>query len=55
MSEEINLKSAIENSRKISEDGSLVTYDLTKGVDFSDPKWEISYIHEVYFTLPVGT
>ena len=49
MSEEINLKSAIENSRKISDDGSLVTYDLTKGVDFSDPKSVARIISDVFF------
>ncbi len=49
MPEEKNLKSAIENSRKISEDGSLVTYDLTKGVDFSDPKSVARIISDVFF------
>ena len=55
MPEEKNLKSAIENSRKISEDGSLVTYDLTKGVDFSDPKSVARIISDVFFEKDVWT
>ena len=32
------LMSVIESHRVISNDGSLVTYDLTTGVDFANPK-----------------
>lgn len=38
MSTDSSLQSAISSSRKVSEDGSMVTYDLTKNVDFSDPR-----------------
>ena len=55
MPEEKNLKSAIENSRKISDDGSLVTYDLTKGVDFSDPKSVARIISDVFFEKGFNT
>ena len=43
------LKSKIESSRKVSEDGSLVTYDLTEGVDFSDPRAVAEALSEVFF------
>ena len=46
---EDKLKSAIENSRKISEDGSLVIYDLTGGIDFSNPKVVAKALSEVFF------
>ncbi len=49
MSTEDSIKSSIENSRKVSEDGSLVTYDLTSGVDFSNPKNVAKIISEVFF------
>jgi len=46
---EDKLKSAIENSRKVSEDGSLVIYDLTGGIDFSNPKVVAKALSEVFF------
>ncbi|MHB8372634.1 MAG: hypothetical protein ACYDAO_08145 [Thermoplasmataceae archaeon] len=46
---EDKLKSAIENSRKVSEDGSLVIYDLTGGIDFSSPKIVAKALSEVFF------
>ncbi len=46
---EDKLKSAIENSRKISEDDSLVIYDLTGGIDFSNPKVVAKALSEVFF------
>lgn len=44
-----NIRLSIENSRKVSEDGSLVTYDLTKGIDFSNPKAVAKTISEIFF------
>lgn len=49
MSAEEKLKSVIESSRKISQDGSLVTYDLTAGVDFSKPKAVAKALSEIFF------
>ncbi|MGC8609462.1 MAG: hypothetical protein ACP5UV_06305, partial [Thermoplasmata archaeon] len=49
MANENELRSAIEGSRKVSEDGSLVTYDLTSGIDFSDPKIVAKALSEVFF------
>ncbi len=49
MAKEDELKSAIENSRKVSDDGTLVTYDLTEGVDFTDPKNVAKILSEVFF------
>ena len=46
---EDKIKSIIENTRKISSDGSLVTYDLTKDVDFSKPKIVAKALTEVFF------
>lgn len=43
------LISAIRGSRKVSQDGSLVTYDLTEGVDFSHPKNTAEALAEVFF------
>jgi hypothetical protein len=43
------LKSKIESSRKVSQDRSLVTYDLTEGVDFSDPRAVAEALSEVFF------
>ncbi len=49
MANEDKLRSAIEGSRKVSEDGSQVTYDLTSGIDFSDPKIVAKALSEVFF------
>ncbi len=49
MAKEDELKSAIENSRKVSDDGTLVTYDLTEGIDFTDPKNVAKLLSEVFF------
>lgn len=49
MSKEQNIVSAIEDSRKVSDNGSLVTYDLTKGVDFSNPKKAAEALATVFF------
>ena len=46
---EDKLKSAIENSRKVSEDGLLVIYDLTSDIDFSNPKNVARALSEVFF------
>lgn len=44
-----DLEQKIVSSRKISEDASLVTYDLTKDVDFSDPKKTAEALAKVFF------
>ncbi|WP_393971206.1 hypothetical protein OXIME_001464 [Oxyplasma meridianum] len=49
MSAEEELKSIIESSRKISQDGTLVTYDLTSGIDFSNPKAVAKALSDVFF------
>ena len=49
MDSEDKIKSAIESSRKVSSDGSLVTYDLTKEVDFSKPKIVAKALSRVFF------
>lgn len=49
MSTEEDLSSVIENSRKVSGDGSLVTYDLTENVDFSDPRRVAEVLATVFF------
>lgn len=49
MSVEDNLNSEISASRKVSEDGSTVTYDLTEGVDFSNPRKTAEAIAAVFF------
>ena len=43
------LISIIESHRVMSNDGSLVTYDLTKGVDFSNPKITAEALAAVFF------
>ncbi len=43
------LKSSILASRKESEDGTIVTYDLTEGVDFSNPAKTAEALAEVFF------
>ena len=49
MTNEDNLRSVIENCRRVSDDGSLVIYDLTSGVDFSNPKLVARTLSEVFF------
>lgn len=49
MAIEDELVSAIEGSRKVSQDGSLVTYDLTSGMDFSNPKKAAEALAKVFF------
>lgn len=49
MDSEDKIKSVIESSRKVSSDGSLVTYDLTKEVDFSKPKIVAKALSQVFF------
>lgn len=43
------LKQQIENARKMSANNSIVTYDLTEGVDFSDPKMTAEALADVFF------
>ncbi|EQB68158.1 MAG: hypothetical protein ACYCSO_04855 [Cuniculiplasma sp.] len=49
MVDEEKLKSVIENTRRVSQDSSLVIYDLTQGVDFSNPKFVAKALSEVFF------
>lgn len=49
MSTDFDLEPVIEKSRKISQDGLLVTYDLTTGVDFSNPKKVAEALAKVFF------
>lgn len=49
MSTENDLETLIEKSRKVSENGSLVTYDLTSGIDFSNPKRTAEALANVFF------
>ena len=49
MTNEDNLRSVIGNCRRVSDDGSLVIYDLTSGVDFSNPKLVAKALSEVFF------
>lgn len=49
MSVDDSLVTAIKNLRKVSADGSLVTYDLTSGVDFSNPKKTAEALAKVFF------
>lgn len=44
-----NLRAQIENSRSKLIDNSLVTYDLTTGVDFSHPRKTAHSLAEVFF------
>ncbi|MEM0140374.1 MAG: hypothetical protein QXZ44_07195 [Ferroplasma sp.] len=50
MEKDSNLSKVIASTRTVSADGSLVTYDLTKGVDFSDPKKIAEALADVFFT-----
>ena len=49
MAAEDVLVSVLEGSRRVSEDGSLVTYDLTKGFDISNPKLAAEALARVFF------
>ncbi|MCL4345314.1 MAG: hypothetical protein M1375_03950 [Candidatus Thermoplasmatota archaeon] len=49
MSDEEIVKTAIEKSRKISQDGETVTYDLTSGIDFSNPKIVANAMSQLFF------
>ncbi len=44
-----SLEQKIANSRKESADGSLVTYDLTTDIDFSEPKKTAEALAKVFF------
>lgn len=44
-----SLESIIAKSRKVSDDGSLVTYDLTSGIDFTNPKRTSEALANVFF------
>jgi hypothetical protein len=49
MSIDDELTSTIIASRKKSDDGSLVIYNLTKGIDFSNPKSVANSLAKVFF------
>lgn len=49
MNSDNNLYSAILSTRKASDDGSLVVYNLTKGIDFSNPKKVADALSTVFF------
>ena len=49
MSTDANLISLIQSSRKSSEDGSIVIYNLTNGLDFSNPKKIAETLAKVFF------
>ena len=49
MSTDSELSSAIKSSRKVSGDGSIVTYDLTENIDFSDPRKVAESLADVFF------
>lgn len=49
-----SIKKTIEMSRKTSQNGELVTYDLTNGVDFSNPKLVDEALSEVFFEKDVS-
>lgn len=49
------LEQQIKNTRSMSPDGSKVTYDLTMGVDFSNPRMTAEVLGEVFFKNDVST
>ncbi|AKA47823.1 hypothetical protein IX51_00575 [uncultured archaeon] len=49
MSTDERLVEAIKKSRKVSQDESLVTYDLTEGVDLSNPRNVAEALATVFF------
>jgi hypothetical protein len=57
MAKDDSMASAIESCRKVSDDGKLVTYDLTNNIDFSKPKKVAEALTEVFSgkMLPDGS
>lgn len=51
---EDSIRMSIENSRKMNSDNTLVTYDLSTGVDFSNPRRTAELLSEVFFELDVS-
>ncbi|MCL5929891.1 MAG: hypothetical protein M1123_01225 [Candidatus Thermoplasmatota archaeon] len=49
MSVDNELEEAIASSRKKSDDGSFVVYNLTKGINFSDPRKVAEALATVFF------
>ncbi len=49
MADQNNIETTIENLRKVSEHGDLVTYDLTDKIDLSKPKEFAKALAEVFF------
>ena len=49
MADQNNIETAIENLRKVSEHGDLVTYDLTDRIDLSKPKEFAKALADVFF------
>ena len=49
MSVDSQLKEEIASSRKKSDDGSFVVYNLTKGINFSDPRKVAEALATVFF------
>ncbi len=49
MTADTNLYNSIASTRKISDDGSLVVYNLTKGLDFSHPDKVAVTLASVFF------
>lgn len=46
---DVDLNNQIENARSMSVDNSVVTYDLTNGVDFSHPRKTAEALAKVFF------
>lgn len=49
MTTEADIRTAISERRKVSDGGELVTYDLTTGVDFSNPRATAEALAAVFF------
>lgn len=49
MSEESSISNILSANRKVSGDGSLVIYDLTEGVNFSNPKKTAEALAKAFF------
>ena len=54
MNNKDSIKKTIETARKTSQNGELVTYDLTNGIDFSNPKLVEEALSEVFFEKDVS-